>query len=157
VQHGHIRDHILSKWLTVSKKIKNYTFQSVDEEQEWSCCEAWMVFGKSGYLDDKGQCAPLSRARMFESAAAAIRTVKSKKWTSWKVVKARVEAVGLEKFPGDTEDDRLSGAMARQEEKKLMAALENASIEQLKERLSALEGPSHMEADEVKKSTRARL
>lgn len=125
---------------TVAKRSKDIVFEKIEPTNQYAETESFLLFvGGRGYLDDKGSTGPLSRARGFESAAAAARTAGSRKLSSWKIVKSQVSVTETIEFKGDTHSDEMSGAVAYAEAKAMARALDSASIEKLRERLAELE------------------
>ena len=124
---------------TAGKRAKELIFEPIDAFSELASTEAWMLFVKNGFLDDKGSVGPLGRARMFESAKAASKTANARGLKQWKVVKGSVELKSLEDFPGDSVPDKLAQAIAMRESELLRQALQSASVEVLQKRLSELE------------------
>lgn len=125
---------------TVAKKSRDIVFEKIEPTNQYAETESFLLFvAGRGYLDDKGSTGPLSRARGFESAAAAARTAGSRKLSSWKIVKSHVSVTEAIEFKGDSPSDEMSSAVAYAEAKALARALDTASIEKLRERLAELE------------------
>lgn len=145
IEAGPIHEFRYKGARVAAKRAKELTFELVERTEELASADYWLLFNGGpggGFLDPKGRYGPLARARGFESAAAAQRTAKSHGLGNWKVVQGRTELVALESFPGDSVDDALAAAMARQESMALRKALEGATVDALRERLAQLEGTS---------------
>jgi hypothetical protein len=125
---------------TVAKRSKDIVFEKIEPTNQYAETESFLLFvAGRGYLDDKGSTGPLSRARGFESAAAAARTAGSRKLSSWKIVKSQVSVTETVEFKGDSPSVEMSSAVAYAEAKAMARALDSASIEKLRERLAELE------------------
>ena len=57
-------------------------------------CAVYLVDGR-GFVNDKGNPVPLGGARLFESTAAAERTIQSRGWQNAVVVSAKIQVEGL--------------------------------------------------------------
>jgi len=137
--------------LRTSKKIKSgeYRISEINPEIEFGQSDsACMIFiankDGGGYLSAKDTYVAIGAARLFESQGAAERAIKTKRLTGRAVVvRTKVElqqVIPRDDFKGDI--SRALASIAMIEKKNLLDALEGATIEQLKERLSKYENVS---------------
>jgi len=113
---------------------------------------ACVVFLGDGYLDGRGTLSPLAGARLFESSGSAYSTIRARGLRNAVVVhiKASLLHVDAESKPQHGSFDKLEAAIALQENRRLQAALEAASREQLIERLQKLDAQAE-QSDPQKK------
>lgn len=106
-----------------------------------------------GFLDGRGLSgAPLAGARMFETAGSAYTTITSRGLANAVVVKVKSNLLGLDvKSVANQNCGDILSAVAIMEKKRLQEALEEASIEQLRNRLTLLE-QQHNEHTEIQTS-----
>lgn len=104
-----------------------------------------------GFLDGRGLSgAPLAGARMFETAGSAYTTITSRGLSNAVVVKVKSNLLGLDiKSVADQNCGDILSAVAIMEKKRLQEALEEASIEQLRNRLNLLEQQHKTEPSQV--------
>jgi hypothetical protein len=140
VQAPPTRDFQWSGATTIHKKIGQAIFVPIDQAEANAESESFVlhVFGR-GFLDAKGCAGPLARARLFESAQAALRTVRSSAPSSWKVVRVDVGLAACVDLPGDSACDDLQASIALQEAKALDQALETAGVERLRAKIAQIE------------------
>lgn len=102
---------------------------------------ACVVFLGNGYLDGRGYTSPLAGARLFESSGAAYTTIRSRRLRNAVVVHVKTALLHIDaaSTPESGSFDQLAAAIALQERKRLEAALEAASRDQLIARLQALD------------------
>ena len=131
-----------------------FNIKSNDPTADLAEVEAFVLYipsssGVPGFLDGRANVSPLSGARMFESAASAATTRRSRGLTDAVVVgvHARLTRIApdqdLRSTPGM---DPLREALAFNDRRDIEEALEQATIEQLKARLALLEPPAPEEA-----------
>ena len=104
-------------------------------------CFAIFLTEEDGYLNDKGEIAPLAGARLFESvAAAAQRTIRSQKREKAIVVKIHAQAIAVvaETLP-ESGIGAFGKVLAETEARQLQEALAHASLDQLRQRVTELE------------------
>ena len=119
-----------------SKRAADTEFCSIDDEQRMASSASWIVHIENwGYMDSQG-FGPIGRAKMFESVEAAKKAAISRGYSSWKIARVRVELEALEAVQGDSESHDLSAAISIQEAKDIRKALENASVETLRQALA---------------------
>ena len=114
--------------------------------------EACMIFvatpAGGGYLSAKDNYVSLGSARLFESSGAAQRAINAKGYAGQAVIiqtKIQIQKIiPTENFSGDI--SRVQASINMIEKKNLLDALEGATVEQLKERLSKYENVSLLEA-----------
>ena len=123
----------------IKKKLPEVSFASIDDDVEFSRAMGVALFTGRGFLDSKGIAGPLSRARMFESPAAASRTAKSHRISEWKAMEVSLTVTRAFDLPGDSPQDKMSAAIARRESEALDQALNDAGIELLRAKLAELE------------------
>lgn len=94
--------------VSVPKKLVSHIRGKLKKSGEWSIIHdtpesmlasdtCAIYFPESnGFANDKGSPVPISGARLFESSAAAQRTIQSRGWTNVVVVKARIELTGVD-------------------------------------------------------------
>lgn len=114
---------------------------------------ACVVFLGNGYLDGRGYTSPLAGARLFESSGSAYTTIRSRRLRNAVVVHVKTSLLHLdpESIPEAGSFEKLGAAIALQEKKHLLAALENASRDQLIARLQALEKTGEAEDEPERK------
>ena len=102
-------------------------------------------------MDGRGLSgAPLAGARMFETAGSAYTTITSRGLSNAVVVKVKSNLLGLDiKSVADQNCGDILSAVAIMEKKRLQEALEEASIEQLRNRLNLLEQQHKTEPSQV--------
>jgi hypothetical protein len=137
---------------SILKRSAQWTLGEPDEQARIAVVDAFALFmtrptghwqeGRDGFLDARGDLSALGSARLFESAAAAMRTVASRSLHAMNPVVVRVMARAVAIDPA-TPAGSLSGPMAAviaaEEARQLRLALEQASVETLRARLSELE------------------
>jgi len=103
-------------------------------------CFAIFLTEEDGYLNDKGEIAPLAGARLFESVAAAQRTIRSQKREKAIVVKIHAQAIAVvaETLP-ESGIGAFGKVLAETEARQLQEALAHASLDQLRQRVTELE------------------
>lgn len=146
-----INPHSLTGAGNIKKRAASITFSEIAEFASLGESTSVAVFmtpnqGQEyilpGFLDSKGGLGPLSRARLFESAKAAERTLRMTSLTrssAWKAVEVSLAATKALDMPGDTNTQAISQAIAQQESKALARALAEASLETLRARVLELE------------------
>jgi hypothetical protein len=110
---------------------------------EAECCAIYMV-SDGGYLNDKGAVAPLAGARLFESAEAARRTMKSRGIRGAMIVNVQARAVSI--VPGSIPSGGIGHfdqALAETEARQLQESLARANLDQLRQRVAELEAASN--------------
>ena len=132
---------------SVLKRSAGWTIAEPDAQKRLSCADSFALFiskanGEEGFLDSKGECAPLGGARLFESAEAAQRTISSRRIVQWDPVIVRVEARAVAIDPLTAKGRNLGplgAVIAEEEARQLREALQQASVETLRARLAELE------------------
>lgn len=105
--------------------------------------QAWAIWMGSpreqGYMDDKKRPAGAAGARLFESAAAAMRTAKAAKFGGERgpaaIVRLRVECVKIESSEPGSPCAAVRSHMARREALEIQESLEEASIDDIRRAL----------------------
>jgi len=122
-----------------------YKMEAYDPIANLAEVEACVVYvpvrkGGGGYLNSKGGLGPLGGARLFESSGAAYTTIRSQRISSAAVVHIGTQVLRLdEKSTLEKGFDNLQEAMSIVERKRIEQALNQASHEQLLERLAQFE------------------
>lgn len=123
----------------------DYKIEAYDPIANLAEVEACVVYvpgrkGGGGYLNNKGGWGPLGGARLFESSGAAYTTIRSQRISSAAVVHIGTQVLRLdEKSTLEKGFDNLQEAMSIVERKRIEQALNQASHEQLLERLAQFE------------------
>lgn len=135
-----------------------YEYQTVDAIESFSEAKACAIFVTNkygeGYMDPKGEFAPLARARLFESAGAAARAISSSyRFSDATIVHLQTTLLHLDTNQKNAAppSGTLQDAVALQERKRLQEALENATKEDLLQRLQAFEEPQKIEPPQQKR------
>lgn len=124
---------------SLKKKHAQALFMAIDEDSEFAKTSAVALFVDSGFLDSKGSRGPLSRSRLFESAAAAARTAKSHGFSSWEAIEVSITVTKSLDLAGSTPHEKMRAAIATREAEEIDKALSEAGIERLKAKLAELE------------------
>lgn len=124
---------------------EEYTLKVFDPVEVLAEAESYAIYISEvhvkGFLDGRGLGgAPLAGARMFETAGSAYTTIASRGLSNAVVVKVKSNLLGLDvKSVANQNCGDILSAVAIMEKKRLQEALEEASIEQLRNRLALLE------------------
>lgn len=133
----------------------DYLIQAYDPIANLAEVEACVVFiaGKTGgYLNNRGGWGPLGGARLFESSGAAYTTIRSQGISSAAVVHIGTQVLRVdEKSSLDGDFQNLQEAMSIVERKRIQQALDDATHEQLLERLAHFEQANEIQAPIKKK------
>lgn len=128
------------------KKTSAWTVEEAGAHLAANAGFAWAIWmggaRELGYMDDKKRPAGAASARLFESAAAASRTAKAARFGGDRgpaaIVKLRIEPTDIvEASPGAGDEVRME--LASIEARSLESAMEEASLDRLREALG--EGP----------------
>lgn len=161
-----INAHSLTGAAGIKKRSATIIFSEFSEFASLGECASVAVFmtpnpGREhalpGFLDTKGNLGPLSRARLFESAKAAERTLRMVTWTrysTWKAVEISLAATKALDLPGDASSPQINQAIAQQEKKTLERALGEASLEALRARVAELEAKAGIAPPAPRKAAR---
>lgn len=152
---GTINAYALRNAKGVMKKSADWIFDPVDPIRELMLCEAWAIHVETthngvpyaGYLDSKGNRAPLSRAKLYESEVAAIRSATAHGVLhESQIARVAMDVQSVMTPTGSSPAQSLRGALAQRESQRLSEFLSQVSIEELKKRVAELEalsgGPS---------------
>jgi hypothetical protein len=129
----------------VVKRSAAWTLSAIDPYARLASADSFAVYkpGSHGFLNDKGGTAPLAGARLFESAAAASRTISSRGLDSAVVVAVSARVLRLDPIRKPSTDlGPLLGALATEEARQMREALRLADVAALRERLAELEAAS---------------
>lgn len=152
-----INDYYVNTSASLKTKVKSLIIESHNPIEAMCSTQSFAIFCGDNFLDQKGYWGPLSRARAFESAAAAQRTANSHGIGDWTVVELSVQLkrVCQSKQEGVI-PDKLGAALSYVESKVLEEALEKASIERIKASLAQKESQeSQSEVSEEKPKARS--
>ena len=149
------------------KKASGISFSVVDEEGEIMGSQSVALFHDGGvsdsgrllggFMDSKGRFGPLSRARMFESAAAAGRTAASHRLSNWSAVGVSMTISEVFELKGSTPSARLLAAIASKEATDLDKMLGDADIAALRQKLSDIEASRSAQEPPARPKPRSRL
>lgn len=134
-----------------------YKIQAYDPIANLAEVEACVIFvrghnGAGGYLNHRGGWGPLGGARLFESSGAAYTTIRSQGISSAAVVHIGTQVLRLdEQSTMDEGFENLQEAMGIVERKRIQKALDEATHEQLLEKLVKFEQHSEIQASVKKK------
>jgi hypothetical protein len=107
------------------KKQSDWTIVEVTPASMLSsdACAVYLV-DQNGFVNDKGNPVPLGGARLFESSAAAQRTIQSRGWQNAVVVRAHIHVEGLAMDQKNMPNDlgSLGAAIAHKEAEHLRSA-----------------------------------
>ena len=146
----------LKRCKTLQKRFNSgeYTIKDFDPSIELGQVNACVIFvpghnGSGGYLDGRAGYSPLAGARLFESAGSARTTIRSRHLQNAVVLHIKAQLVGIDPDQGPVSgnNEELLSAIARIERLNLEKALEDASVEQLKERLARYEQQQGMSSE----------
>lgn len=143
----------------IKKRLESgeYKMEAYDRIANLAEVEACVVYvaGRNengGYLNSKGGWGPLGGARLFESSGAAYTTIRSQRIASAAVVHIGTQVLRLdEKSTMEKGFANLQEAMSIVERKRIEQALNQASYEQLLERLAQFEQKSDIQTPIRKK------
>lgn len=148
----------------MKQKEKKITFTPYNPTADLVSSKAFAVFAAyksyygptEGFVDASGNLGPITRARLFESEAAAKRVGNRYAQGAWHPVEINMTLSKICAVEGSIPNNTLQGAVAAKEAQELNRILEEAGIERLREKLAEMEALAGVKEEPPTETTKRR-